>query len=160
MKVRLEVTLFWWKPPWVSCVKGVFTRQRKNGTGPTKTGTVQIVFAKKSDLLSVPCWVHRHLWTRCGTDKSSLFLCKNCWNRSSFCLTCAIFSLSCKCPLNSAILMLICVNLHNKGNEVSIKTWSPQSHFIQRPARYKPYNVGINHITRRWRPYTFTSRSW
>ena len=27
--------------------KGAFTRQRKNGTGPTKTGTVQIVFAKK-----------------------------------------------------------------------------------------------------------------
>ena len=27
--------------------KGAFTRQRKNGTDPTKTGTVPIVFAKK-----------------------------------------------------------------------------------------------------------------
>ena len=27
--------------------KGAFTRQSKNGTDPTKTGTVPIVFAKK-----------------------------------------------------------------------------------------------------------------
>ena len=32
------------------------------------------------------------------TDKSSLFLCRNYWNRSSFCRIRAIFSLSCKCP--------------------------------------------------------------
>ena len=37
----------------------------------------------------------------------------------------------------------------------SVEKFSPQ----EIPARYKPYNVGINHITRRWRPYTFTSRS-
>ena len=28
-------------------ISGAFTRQRKNGTDPTKTGTVPIVFAKK-----------------------------------------------------------------------------------------------------------------
>ena len=28
-------------------IKGAFTRQSKNGTDPTKTGTVPIVFAKK-----------------------------------------------------------------------------------------------------------------
>ena len=28
-------------------LKGAFTRQSKNGTDPTKTGTVQTVFAKK-----------------------------------------------------------------------------------------------------------------
>ena len=37
----------------------------------------------------------------------------------------------------------------------SVEKFSPQ----QKPARYKPYTVGINHITRRWRPFTFTSRS-
>ena len=35
----------------VSCIhvlyRGAFTRQGKNGTDPTKTGTVPIVFAKK-----------------------------------------------------------------------------------------------------------------
>ena len=35
-----------------------------------------------------------------GPDKSSLFLCKNCWNRSSFCRIRTIFALSCKRPLN------------------------------------------------------------
>ena len=56
---------------------------------------------RNSELLSVPCRVHRRLRTRCGTDKSSLFLCKNCWNRSSFCRIRAIFALSCKRPLAS-----------------------------------------------------------
>ena len=30
-----------------SAIEGAFTRQSKNGTDPTKTGTVAIVFAKK-----------------------------------------------------------------------------------------------------------------
>ena len=58
-------------------LQGAFTRQSKNGTGPTKNWSI---------------------WTRRRTDKSSLFLCKNCWNRSSFCRASAIFALSCKCP--------------------------------------------------------------
>ena len=53
---------------------------------------------RNSELLSVPQRVHRRLWTRHGTDKSSLLLCKNHWNRSSFCRIRAIFSLSCKRP--------------------------------------------------------------
>ena len=59
---------------------------------------------RNSELLSVPCRVHRRLWTRCGTDKSSLFLCKNCWNRSSFCWIRAIFALSCKRSFKCKIL--------------------------------------------------------
>ena len=55
---------------------------------------------RNSELLSVPRRVHRRLWTRRGTDKSSLFLCKNCWNRSSFCRARAIFALSCKRSLD------------------------------------------------------------
>ena len=49
---------------------------------------------RNREVLSIPCRVHRRLWTRCGTDKSSLFLCKNCWNRSSFCRIRAIFALN------------------------------------------------------------------
>ena len=55
---------------------------------------------RNSELLSVPQRVHRRLWIRHGTDKSSLFLCKNHWNRSSFCRIRAIFSLLCKRPLS------------------------------------------------------------
>ena len=40
--------------------------------------------------------VHRRLWSRSGTDKSSLFLYKNDWNRATFYRTRAIFPLSCK----------------------------------------------------------------
>ena len=54
---------------------------------------------RNSEVLSVPQLVHRRLWTRHGTDKTSLFLCKNYWNRSSFCRIRAIFALSCKRPL-------------------------------------------------------------
>ena len=39
---------------------------------------------RNRELLSVPQRVHRRLWTPNGTNKSSLFLCKNYWNRSSF----------------------------------------------------------------------------
>ena len=55
---------------------------------------------RNSELLSVPCRVHKRLWTHCGTDKSSLFLCKKCWNRSTFCRVRAIFTLSCKRSLS------------------------------------------------------------
>ena len=57
---------------------------------------------RNSKVLFVPQRVHRRLWTRHGTDKTSLFLCKNCWNRSSFCRIRAIFALSCKRPFNNA----------------------------------------------------------
>ena len=46
------------------------------------------------------CRVHRRLWTSYRTDKTSLFLCKNYWNRSSFCRIRAIFALSCKRPFS------------------------------------------------------------
>ena len=60
------------------------------------------------------------LWTRCGTDKSSLFLCKNCWTRSNFCRIRAIFALSCKRPLNhpldqkasEAVMIIILIFAH------------------------------------------------
>ena len=63
---------------------------------------------RNSEVLSVPCRVHRRLWTRCGTDKTSLFLCKNFWNRSSFCRIRAIFSLSCKRPFG--LILVGCQN--------------------------------------------------
>ena len=53
--------------------------------------------------------VHRRLWTRHGTDKTSLFLCKNYWNRSSFCRIRAIFALSCKRPSRWTTLGIVLI---------------------------------------------------
>ena len=57
---------------------------------------------RNSGLLSVSQRVHRRLWTRHGTDNTSLFLCKIYWNRSSFCRIRAIFALSCKRPFRES----------------------------------------------------------
>ena len=46
---------------------------------------------------------HRRLWSRRGTDKSSLFLYKNEWNRSTFYQNRVIFPLSCKRALKVSV---------------------------------------------------------
>ena len=70
---------------------------------------------RNSEVLSVPQLVHRRLWTRHGTDKTSLFLCKNYWNRSSFCRIRAIFALSCKRPLKFPIISCVLTCLKALG---------------------------------------------
>ena len=73
---------------------------------------------RNSELLSVSRRVQRRLWTRRGTDKSSLFLCKNCCNRSSFYRARAIFSLSCKRAY------------------ISLQKWMEPFHFVTDPCHF------------------------
>ena len=102
--VKTPWILSWlWVPAKAYCLrrlKGRLHNREKIARIRQKLERFQWFLQRNSELLSVPCRIHRRLWTRCGTDKSSLFLCKNCWNRSSFCRIRAIFAQSCKRPNN------------------------------------------------------------
>ena len=80
--------------------KGGFKRQSKNGTDPTKTGTVPIVFAKETVKFYPFC-----NWSigACGPDT------ERPWNRSSFCQIRAIFALSCKRPSRWTTLCIVLI---------------------------------------------------
>ena len=80
-------------------IKGRLHDRAKMARIRQKLERFQQFLERNSELLSVPRRVHRRLWTQHGTDKTSLFLCKTYWNRSSFCRIRAIFALSCKRPL-------------------------------------------------------------
>ena len=87
----------------IFCLKGRLHDRAKMAQIRQKLERFQRFLQRNRELLSVPQRVHRRLWTPNGTNKSSLFLCKNYWNRSSFCRIRAIFSLSCKRPFSMSI---------------------------------------------------------
>ena len=78
------------------CLQARLHDRAKMARARQKLERFQQFLQRNSELLSVPRRFHRRLWTRRRTDKTSLFLCKNCWNCSSFCRARAIFALSCK----------------------------------------------------------------